>query len=57
MTIVVLYILLVLSVVAVLWVAVAVYRRVRKGMADRDKPTDTGLFPPRGNDDDKNEEI
>lgn len=50
MTIVVLYILLVLSVLAVLWVAVAVYRRVRKGMADQEKPTDTGLFPPRGND-------
>ena len=52
MTIVVLYILLVLSVVAVVWVAMAVYRRVRTGMTDKDKPTDTGLFPPRGNDDD-----
>jgi len=51
LTIVVLYILLVLSVVAVLWVSVAVYRRVRKGIADQDKPTDTGLFPPRGNND------
>jgi hypothetical protein len=49
--IVVLYILLVLSVVAILWVAAAVFRRVRKGIADKDKPTDTGLFRPRGNED------
>ena len=56
MTIVVLYILLVLSVVAVLWVAMAVFRRIRKGMTDEDKPTDTGLFPPRGNDDDQKRE-
>jgi hypothetical protein len=56
MTIVVLYILLVLSVVAVLWVAMAVFRRVRKGMSDKDKPTDTGLFPPRGNDDEQKQE-
>ena len=48
MTIVVLYILLVLSVVAVLWVSIAVFRRIRKGIADQEKPTDTGLFPPRG---------
>jgi hypothetical protein len=53
LTIVVLYILLVLSVVAVLWVSIAVFRRIRKGIADQDKPTDTGLFPPRGNDDGK----
>lgn len=56
MTIVVLYLLLVLSVVAVLGVAVAVYRRVRKSMADKDKPTDTGLFPPRGNEDEDSKE-
>ena len=52
MTIVVLFILLVLSVVTVVWVAMAVYRHVRTGMADKDKPTDTGLFPPRGNGED-----
>jgi hypothetical protein len=57
MTFVVLNILLVASVVAVVWVSVAVYQRVRKAMADKQKPTDTGLFPPRGNDADKNEEI
>jgi hypothetical protein len=49
--IVVLYILLVLSVAAILWVAAAVFRRVRKGIADKDKPTDTGLFRPRDNED------
>lgn len=56
MTIVVLYVLLVLSVVAVLWVAVAVFRRIRQGIADKNKPTDTGLFRPRGNDDDRENE-
>jgi hypothetical protein len=56
MTVVVLYALLVLSVVAVLGVAMAVFRRIRKGMADKDKPTDTGLFKPRGNEQDEPKE-
>ena len=55
MTIVVLYILLVVSVVAVLWVAVAVFTRIRQGIADKNKPTDTGLFKPRGNEEDQQE--
>lgn len=51
--IVVLYILLVLSVAAILWVAAGVFRRVRKGMADKNKPTDTGLTRARGNEDEE----
>ena len=56
MSINVLYILLVLSVVAVLWVAAAVFRRIRAGIADKNKPTDTGLFKPRGNEDQDSKE-
>jgi hypothetical protein len=51
--IVVLYILLVLSVAALLWVAAGVFRRIRKGMADKNKPTDTGLTRARGNEDEE----
>ena len=47
MTIVVLYIILVLSVVVVLGISTAVFMKVRKSMRDKSKPTDTGLFPPR----------
>ena len=56
MTIVVLYILLVLSVVAVLWAAAAVFKRIRDGIADKNKPTDTGLYRPRGNEEDDSKE-